>query len=773
MRTDETTTARGGHAPPGPAERLRGYLRHDVPASLVVFLVAVPLSLGIAVASDAPLVAGLIAAAVGGIVAGMMGGSMVQVSGPAAGLTIIVAELVASYGWAVTCLITALAGVVQILLGSLRIARAALAVSPAVVHGMLAGIGVTITLAQVHVVLGGAAQSSPVANLRELPGQILNNHTASVAVGVLTIVLLLLWAWLPDWRRLPIRRVPAPLVAITAATVVSVLAGLDVERVSLPALSEGIGFAPVLPESDYAGVATGVAVIALVASVESLLCAVAVDRMHTGRRVRLDRELVGQGAANVLSGTLGGLPVAGVIVRSTANVQAGARTPVSAVLHGVWVVVFVATLSALIEFIPMAALAGLLVFTGMKMVDVAHIRGLRAHRERHIYVVTLVGVVALGLMEGVLVGLALALVSALRRLTRSTVRIQSAGNVYHAVIEGSLTFLAVPRVSSALATIPAGVHVDLDLHVDFMDNAAFDAIHSWRIAHERTGGRVDIDELHEDWYESTVTGEPPRRKTPVPPVGRWLRPRGGDPAANGGQPSLASGLLISGARDYEATMAPRIRPVMAALTDRQRPHTLLVTCADSRIVPNLITASGPGDLFTVRNVGNIVPAYREPCADDGMLAAIEYAVEVLEVRSIAVCGHSRCGAAAALMDAGSAPGGVRSWLELSGRDHTGAASPTDGPSEREAAWHRVSKDNVVQQLANLMSYPVVRERVAAGRLELVGMYYDIPTAQVQILDPVSQEFLPAGEGPVEIPHANGRLPGRLAGSGSTESTGVC
>ena len=152
----------------------------------MVFLVAVPLSLGIAVASGAPLVAGLIAAVVGGVVAGALGGSALQVSGPAAGLSLVVAELVQAYGWRATCMITLLAGALQLAFGLLRVARAALAVSPAVVHGMLAGVGVVIALAQLHIVLGGSPQSSAVENLKGLPAQILDNHGHAVAVGVVS-----------------------------------------------------------------------------------------------------------------------------------------------------------------------------------------------------------------------------------------------------------------------------------------------------------------------------------------------------------------------------------------------------------------------------------------------------------------------------------------------------------------------------------------------------------------------------------------------------------
>src|SRR5690606_6480265 len=160
--------------------------RQDVLASFVVFLVAIPLSLGIAVASGAPVAAGLIAAVAGGVVAGLIGRSPLQVSGPAAGLTVIVAELVQTYGWRATCTITLLGGLLQIVLGACRIARTALAVSPAVVHGMLAGVGVVLVLAQVHVVLGGSSQQSALHNLAELPGQLAAPRPHSALLGALT-----------------------------------------------------------------------------------------------------------------------------------------------------------------------------------------------------------------------------------------------------------------------------------------------------------------------------------------------------------------------------------------------------------------------------------------------------------------------------------------------------------------------------------------------------------------------------------------------------------
>ncbi|MDX6364571.1 MAG: carbonic anhydrase, partial [Streptomyces sp.] len=345
--------------PPAPPRRFR-IAGADLSASVAVFLIALPLSLGIALATGAPLQAGLVAAAVGGLVAGRLGGSALQVSGPAAGLTVVTAELIHRYGWRTTCAITVLAGLTQIGLGCLRVARTALAVSPAVVHGMLAGIGVTIAVAQLHIVLGGTPQSSVPANLRALPAQLAHLHPGAVAMSVLTLTLLLAWPRIPGRVGGVLRKVPAALVAVAGATATTALAGLTLPMVDLPSWSSHALAG--LPEGPVLGVAAAVLTVTLVCSVQSLLGAVAVDKLVAARRPDvqarvgrsdLDRELLGQGAANIVSGALGGLPVAGVAVRSSANVHAGAVSRNSTMLHGVWVVAAALLMVPVLELIPL------------------------------------------------------------------------------------------------------------------------------------------------------------------------------------------------------------------------------------------------------------------------------------------------------------------------------------------------------------------------------------------------------------------------------------
>lgn len=480
----------GDRIPTAPrADRWRGIIRHDLPSSLVVFLVALPLSLGIAIASGAPVLAGLIAAIVGGIVVGSLGGSPLQVSGPAAGLTVVVAGLVSEFGWGITCLITVAAGTLQVLLGLSRVARAALAISPVVVHAMLAGIGITIALQQAHVLLGGKSKSTAWHNLIGLPGQIVGAHRPGVILGVLVIVILVAWRWVPA----KVRRVPAPLVAIVAVTVISVVFGFHVRRIDLEGSPLDALRLPDLPHGNWGAFTIGVITVALIASVESLLSAVSVDRMHNGPRTDFNRELVGQGAANIISGTVGGLPITGVIVRSSTNVNAGAKSRASSIMHGVWILLFTIPFAGLVEEIPTAALAGLLIVIGIQLLKPAHIETAMKHGDLAVYVVTAVSVIFLNLLHGVLIGLALAIALTGWRVIRAKIDAEPVDDEWRIVIEGAAcTFLALPRLTRILTAVPQGATVTVVISVHYLDHAAHQAITDWQRQHEATGGTVHL-----------------------------------------------------------------------------------------------------------------------------------------------------------------------------------------------------------------------------------------------------------------------------------------
>lgn len=474
-------------------DELREAVRYDLPASLVVFLVALPLSLGIAIASDAPVLAGLIAAVVGGIIAGWIGGSPLQVSGPAAGLTVIVADVIHQFGWAVACFITVVAGFLQVLLGFSRIARAALAISPVVVHAMLAGIGITIALQQVHVLLGGTSESSAWSNVTGLPAQILGAHRPGLVLGLLVIAILVAWRWVPS--RVAI--VPGPLVAIVVVTLISVVFPFNVSRIVLNgSVLEALRL-PSLPQGNWGAVVIAVVTVTLITSVQSLLTAVSIDRMHNGPRTDFNRELIGQGAANIVSGAVGGLPIAGVIVRSAANVNAGARTRASTIMHGFWILLFAVPFAGLVEMIPTAALAGLLIVIGIELLKPAHIETALRNGDLAVYLVTILGVVFLNLLHGVMIGLALAVVVTGWRVVRARIEAKPVGDGWHVVVEGACTFLSLPRLTGVLASVPERTSVTIHLLTNYLDHAAHQAISDWQRRHCATGGQVRLRESAE------------------------------------------------------------------------------------------------------------------------------------------------------------------------------------------------------------------------------------------------------------------------------------
>ncbi|MET7938521.1 SulP family inorganic anion transporter [Streptomyces sp. NPDC005302] len=740
--------------PPTPPRRFR-IESADLSAAIAVFLIALPLSLGIALATGAPLQAGLVAAAVGGLVAGRVGGSALQVSGPAAGLTVVTAELIQHYGWRATCGITVLAGITQLGLGCLRVARTALAVSPAIVHGMLAGIGVTIAVAQLHIVLGGVPQSSVLDNLVGLPDQVARMQPAAVSMSVLTLVLLFAWPRLPGRTGRMLRKVPAALVAVAGATATASLAGLTLPRVDLPSWSSHALAG--LPEGPVLGIAAAVLTVTLVCSVQSLLGAVAVDKLVSARpelqarvgRSRLDRELLGQGAANVVSGALGGLPVAGVAVRSSANVQAGAVSRNSTMLHGVFVVVAALLMVPILELIPLASLAALVMAVGIQMVSLHHIRTVTRHREVLVYAVTTLGVVFLGVLEGVALGVAVAVGVALHRLTRTRITHEEKGGVHHVRVRGQLTFLAVPRLSRALHLIPRGADTVVELDGSFMDHAAYESLQDWQSGHSAQGGTVEIT-----GRAGTRIAEPADsahcRCRPWTP---WRNHHCEDPSAMGptsrsdgddqeaGEPRPSGHQLARGISAFQRNTAPLVREELARLArEGQRPSQLFLTCADSRLVTSMITSSGPGDLFVVRNVGNLVPLPGEESGDDSVAAAIEYAVDVLKVRSITVCGHSGCGAMQALL--ASEPGGaltpLKRWLRH-GRPSVERMTDADRPKPRLTGREpadtveQLCLTNVVQQLEHLRAHDSVARALREGALELHGMYFHVGEAQAYLL----------------------------------------
>ncbi|RMB82915.1 SulP family inorganic anion transporter [Streptomyces shenzhenensis] len=470
------------------------HLRQDFTASLVVFLVALPLCVGVAVASGVPAELGLVTGIVGGIVTGLMRGSSLQVSGPAAGLTVLVFEAVHQFGLPVLGVIVLVSGVLQMAMGALRLGRWFRAISVSVVEGMLAGIGLVLIAGQLYPALAAEAPGSGPGKIAGLPGALADaladtDALASLAVGAGTIAVLVLWRFAPA----PVRAVPGPLAAVGLATLAAAALGLPVATVEVQGLLGSVQPPPLSAFGELAGIGVLGTVVAftLIASAESLFSAAAVDRLHDGPRTEYDKELAAQGAGNTICGLLGALPMTAVIVRSAANVQAGARTKASRVLHGVWLLLFAALLPDVLGYIPIPALAGILVYSGAKLIPVRALAALwrESRGEALILVVTAVSIVVVSMFEGVLIGLAMAI--AKTAWEASHVRLEfvdkGAGPV-EAYLSGNATFLRLPKILDSLEALPKDRPVRLDLSgLHHLDHACRTALESWAERHSSAG----------------------------------------------------------------------------------------------------------------------------------------------------------------------------------------------------------------------------------------------------------------------------------------------
>ncbi|MCA8995982.1 MAG: SulP family inorganic anion transporter [Planctomycetaceae bacterium] len=609
------------------------HVRQDFMASLVVFLVALPLCMGIAIASGVPVSAGLITGIVAGIVVGVLAGCPLQVSGPAAGLTVVVYEAVSRHGLEMLGLIVLMAGLMQIIAGTLRMGQWFRAVSPAVVNGMLAGIGVLIFASQFHVMLDDVPKGSGIENLVTIPQAIqkavrspqipergrrhrhreallqlgelhrqqeviheklaerlpnhqeptpeppeietedlitrqesliadtqafvqgslsffedqperkatlqeaeemavrtmtlslnllqssdpsralhleeeaseallaiqgvFKNHELAAAVGIITILALILWTAFAKGK---IGIIPGPLVAVIVGTVVATIWELPVLYVEIPdSMTEELHLVTpaVLADAPWEALFGSAVLMAIIASAETLLCANAVDQLHTGARTRYDKELFAQGVGNVICGVLGALPMTGVIVRSSANMQAGGKTRLSAILHGIWLLVFVVFLGTLLRMIPTAALAAILVYTGYKLCDWRKVRTLAHYGwgEVAIYFVTVIVIVVEDLLTGVVVGLLLAIGKLVHSVAQLHVTVdKSKDDAVWVRLNGAGTFVRLPKLASKLEQIPPGRKVHFDFkELSYLDHACLTLLTSWANQHEATGGEVIVD----------------------------------------------------------------------------------------------------------------------------------------------------------------------------------------------------------------------------------------------------------------------------------------
>lgn len=476
-------------------------LKNDLPASIVVFFVALPLCLGIALASGAPLFSGLIAGIIGGIVVGSLSGSNIGVSGPAAGLAAIVLAAIATLGSYQNFLVAVvLGGIIQLLFGILKAGVIGYYFPSSVIKGMLTGIGIIIILKQIPHFFGYDAEPEGADSFFETSGEntfsaifhVVDNITlGSMIVGFIGLAILILWDKVLTKKAKIFQLIQGPLVAVVAGIVFfvltqsnEVLAISQSHLVSVP-VPEDIGsflgqFSfpnfSVITNTDVWVVAF---TIALVASLETLLCVEATDKLDPHKNVTpTNRELLAQGTGNILSGLIGGLPITQVIVRSSANIQSGGVSKMSAIIHGFLLLISVILIPRLLNMIPLSALAAILLVVGYKLAKPVLFKKMYALGWKQFvpFTVTVLGIVFIDLLYGIGLGLAVGIVVILLKSYQNShfLHIEDNSNGKHRIkmsLAEEVTFFNKGAILKELDSLPRDTFLEIDLmKTRYLDN---------------------------------------------------------------------------------------------------------------------------------------------------------------------------------------------------------------------------------------------------------------------------------------------------------------
>jgi carbonic anhydrase len=704
----------------------RKHLYHDTLAAVTVACVAIPLSMAIALASDVPAGVGLVSAVVGGVVAALLGGTPLAVSGPAAAMAVLVGTVLGKHGMHGLLMATLISGVFQLCTGVLRFGKLIEFVPSPVVSGFTAGIGAIILIGQLPRALGlpPPDESHVLDVLAHIGEFIAHTHGPSLILALLTLGSILFLR-----RKHP--SFPGILAAVVGVSLLSGMLKLDVAIVGdIPRTLPWPSW-PSAQGLDWPALLASAAMIYALGSLETLLSSSAVDKLHKGSKHNPDQELIGQGMANMTTALFGGIPVTGVIARSALNVQAGAKTRRSALLHSVFLCVLIFFCAGFLKHIPIAVLAGVLFSVALKMLDVDEFLSLWkvSQSDGLTYLITFASIVALDLIAGVQVGLAAAFVIAAVRMAnmQSHVRLYKGDGPVTVSLKGSISFLSKTRLQKLIETAltditQRGLVLDLSevQHVDVSGGAALiDEIHT--LVGKKI--RISVKATSEGVVSFLQSLDTHNILNPL-----WVSSE--QEALHKSSSSKAKqhiNRLEFGVERYHQEVRPGYAQLFDALALSQNPHTLFITCSDSRLNPNLITSTEPGELFIIRNMGNTIPplGYDQAPAEG---AAIEFAVGVLGVQNIVVCGHSSCGAIKATLEGkvfqppmcNHYPS-LAQWLSLAQRS-------VHSPNMDDA-----SKEHAQKQIQHLLSYPEVQKRVKEKTLQLHAWFFDIATGEVTVL----------------------------------------
>jgi len=726
-------------------ENLFGSFKDDFRSGVVVFLVALPLCLGIALASGAPLFAGVISGIVGGIIVGYLSGSSLSVSGPAAGLTVIVMSGIERLDNQFSAFILAVvvAGVMQVILGFAKAGIISLFFPTAVIRGMLAAIGLTLILKQIPHALGDDRDAEGEFVFFQLDGQ--NTFTELInAIGDpsfgAVIVSLAAFAILLSWDKLTrpmkaLQMVPSSLVAVVVATLINMLfmayyptlALRTIHLVSLPVINNLDELAALVIFPDFTQIANlqvylTAATIAIVASLETLLNIEAMDKIDPfKRRTPANRELQAQGIGNIVAGLIGGIPITSVVVRSSVNIQAGARSKLSAIIHGVLLLISVLFLSRVMNLIPLAALASILILTGYKLTK------LIIYKEMYQlgwpqflpFVATIVAVLFTDLLIGIGIGMVIGLFFILRENSRTSHfmlrKSDTESDYFHIDLSEHVSFLNKAGIAEILQSLPENSTVDIDATQSaFIDYDVLEVIRDFEQTAKAKNitfnfmGKVlnkDTDKVNE---------------TPALPDQAEISYNANDSTYH---------QLIENNQKWVAEKLNLDPDYFHNMAKGQHPKFFFIGCSDSRVHPNEITDTQPGEMFIHRNVANMVVN-----TDLNFMSVLQYAVEVLKVEHIIVCGHYGCGGVKAAMQR-DFHGLIDKWLRNIKDVYRLYKAELDAIKNEDDRFKRIVELNVTEQVYNLHKSSIVQKAWNAdANVRVHGWVYDIKTGYVKDLN---------------------------------------
>lgn len=723
----------------------RGYFKYDLTAGIVVFLVAIPLCLGVALASGAPLFSGIIAGILGGIVVGLISESQLSVSGPAAGMVAVVLAAITQLGsFEAFLLALCLAGLLQIIIGLFRAGFIADYIPSNVIQGLLCAIGILIILKQLPfaftytvdnaILLEQLRTTANTLNFSALEGITYHLNLGACIISLISLAILI---FLDTTQHPFFKKIPGPIVVVTIGVIINgiynslwpAFAQFSTELVNIPITGSLGSFLNLFTHPNWHAwtnptIYLYAFILAAVASLEALLNLEAVEKLDRARRyVSRNRELVAQGVGNTLAGLLGGIPITSVIVRSSVNIQAGAKSKVSTIIHGILILAVAIAVPHWMNLVPLASLAAILIHIGYKLTKPAIYS--EAYKQGFSiflpFIITVTAIVATNLLTGILIGLFFSFFFILRDNSKMQLDIinekHPAGIVKRIMLSQQMTFLSKASLVAELDQIPDGTNLIIDArYTKYIDKDILEVLDIFRkkqaphkrIAINFVGFKNDY-EIHDHIDFVNVTTYDTQSAL---------------------QPTEVLEILKEGNKRFihDQRIHRSLLDEIKATSSQQHPIAIVLGCIDSRVPIETIFDMGVGDVFVARVAGNVI--------NEDVIASMEFACHVAGVKLILVLGHTFCGAIKAACTGGTHGGHLDHLLgKIKPAIDAENTTKDDRTGDNTVFVNNVTKINVKNNLhAIYKQSAMLKQLMQAGNIGLIGALYDISTGEVVFQD---------------------------------------